>query len=566
MAAFGQYKVELSAPADVKDLLVDHLDLYRWQTDQKVTPDTLKSLIERVPQDASGLLNTAGYFSPKVEARLDEASTPPRVVVTVDPGELSRFSQIDFQLNGAIDDDEERVARLKERLQDNLAIKLGDPFTQSAWSDAKRRVLNSLQSSRYPTARFAKNEVKIDPVAHTAIATLIIDSGPLYRYGEITVEGLTRYPEFLVRNRIGFHEGDYFRRRDLLDLQSDLEAQPQFGGAVVEALPSESPPYVAPVTVRVQEVPMQRITLGAGYGTVAGPRGTVDYAYNNLFNKGWVFDTQTALDRDTQEFDAGITFPQQLSGYAHRVYTTIKRADVQGLLTRTDKIGVTRSMSEIKNSNGIDRQITLEYLFETRNPNDGTTDTVHSLTGNYRWIRRNFDSQRDPHQGNLLQLEGGGAVKGLFSDQTFVRLYGRGQQYWPIGEKGVLIGRLELGQTFTPDESEVPTDWLFRAGGSNSVRGYDYQSLGVPGIGAVLPGKVIATSSIELQYPVYKQWRGAVFADYGGAAEDWKALKMVTGVGAGARWISPVGVLGADLAYGIQARHYRFYFSLGLAF
>lgn len=112
----------------------------------------------------------------------------------------------------------------------------------------------------------------------------------------------------------------------------------------------------------------------------------------------------------------------------------------------------------------------------------------------------------------------------------------------------------------------MPTEWLFRTGGAGSVRGYDYQSLGVKTGGTVAPGRVMATGSLEYQLPVYREWRAAAFVDHGGAAARWGDFSGVTGAGLGARWVSPVGVLGADIARGFDEKTWRLHIALGLAF
>ncbi|MGL6041379.1 MAG: autotransporter assembly complex protein TamA, partial [Deefgea sp.] len=154
----------------------------------------------------------------------------------------------------------------------------------------------------------------------------------------------------------------------------------------------------------------------------------------------------------------------------------------------------------------------------------------------------------------------------LLSDASFVRLYTNGILYNKVGKEGVLLLRLEVGETFSQDIFGVPTDALFRAGGVGSVRGYAFQSLGVSAGGSTAPGQVLATSSIEYQHPIVDDWRAAVFFDYGDAALDWQSFDAVGGVGVGARWSSPVGQIGADIAYGIETQKVRFEFAMGLAF
>ncbi|AOX99627.1 hypothetical protein BJP62_03650 [Jeongeupia sp. USM3] len=556
------YQVQIDAPSDIEKLLERYLDLYRWRDEKKTTPDSLQLLVDRTPEEAASLLRTLGYFSAKITSKLVHEDGRYRATVSVDPGPLTRVRTIDFQLTGPITDDPDYYKRALERLEAGWALSEGDVFTQSAWSDTKQRVLNRILARRYLTAHIARSEVSVDPAVNTADITLVVDSGPAYVLGPVTIKGLQRYPERIVTNRIDLQEGGEYRRKDLADLQTDLQSMPQFGAAVVEAEPSPTPPYVAPVVVNLQEVPLNKLALSLGYSTNTGPRAEAQYYYNNLLDRGWVGGIRAKLDGDEQEGELSVDFPQFKSGYSHRAYVNYTSSTVEGLDTQTYKGGVFRTRKE----DLIDRTLGIEYLRERRVNADDQIERPQALVAYYKWIRRDLDNRRDPKKGNILQLEGAGAVQGLATDESFVQLYGQGVQYWKVGTGDVAFIRLELGQNFTQDPSKVPTDYLFRAGGANSVRGYDYQSLGIVNGGTTEPGRVLATATMEYQHAVYKDWRAAVFVDYGDAADSWRSYDGQTGVGAGARWVSPVGVLGADLAYGIDAEQWRFYFSLGLTF
>ena len=102
--------------------------------------------------------------------------------------------------------------------------------------------------------------------------------------------------------------------------------------------------------------------------------------------------------------------------------------------------------------------------------------------------------------------------------------------------------------------------------GAGSVRGYAYQSLGVEEGGAVLGGRVLGVASAEYLYPVTPKWAAAVFVDAGNAARRWQDFRFAVGYGVGARWASPVGPLGLDLAYGVDARQARLHFTLDVSF
>ncbi len=560
--AYFPYVLEIDALDDLFDLLDKHLDLSRMETEKRMTKEQLGRLMDNAPEAVSSLLSTEGYFSPTVKIKLDESTVPALVSLKVDAGQPTLVRSVDVNYLGDIVPDEVRMKRLEERQEQTWPLPKGSVFRQSAWDSAKRGAVNTLLNRRYPAAKLVHAEANVNPEAHTVDLTVDVDSGPAYFYGPLSITGLSRYPEKLILNNVQFREGAEYRRNDLLDLQTDLQNLPHFSLVLVDVDLPADPPFIAPVKVTVQEAPLSKISTGLGFSTNTGMRGSFDYRYLNLMDRAWVLDTGLRLQQKEQAVSAGITFPRFASGYEHRVYASYVNENIQGLDTSTWKAGVSRSSTE----KYIDRLMAIEYQMERRALNDGTVFDPQSLTAKYQWVRRDVDRIRNPRSGNVITVEGGGALKGLLSDESFVRLYGRGVQFWPVGEKSVVVARLELGDTFTKDPLRVPTDWLFRTGGSSSVRGYDYQSLGLSVGGSTIPGRVMAVSSLEFQTPVYKDWLGAVFVDHGGVGDQWKDWRGSTGVGVGTRWVSPVGVIGLDVARGVEENQFRVHFSMGVTF
>ena len=161
-----------------------------------------------------------------------------------------------------------------------------------------------------------------------------------------------------------------------------------------------------------------------------------------------------------------------------------------------------------------------------------------------------------------LWLAGGATA--LLSDQNFLRLYGRWQQYFPIGQRDTLSLRAEGGQTFADSRLHIPQDYLFRTGGTSSVRGYAYQSLGVREGSATVGGRYLAAGSAEYTHWLNEQWGMATFIDAGQATDDWQRVQFAVGYGLGARWRSPAGPIGADLAWGQRTGELHLHFSLAI--
>ncbi|OYY89634.1 MAG: outer membrane protein assembly factor, partial [Methylophilales bacterium 16-45-7] len=138
------------------------------------------------------------------------------------------------------------------------------------------------------------------------------------------------------------------------------------------------------------------------------------------------------------------------------------------------------------------------------------------------------------------------------------------QGFYPLSDSTQFLGRLEVG--LVSGSMSVPATYLFRAGGDQSVRGYGFQSLGVKDGDATLGGRVLLVGSTEVVQWLTNAWGAAAFIDFGNAANSWRDYEPAYGYGLGVRWKSPVGPVGADIAYGEATKDYRLHFNLGVSF
>jgi translocation and assembly module TamA len=234
------------------------------------------------------------------------------------------------------------------------------------------------------------------------------------------------------------------------------------------------------------------------------------------------------------------------------------------------------------------QQLDHSYYLQFDRADTHTRDTDISnaneaLTANYAFTRRQFDSMPFPSEGWALGGEfalgstiGNGA-------EPFGRVLMRWRDYQPLGSDkdtafvrqraGRLALRAEAGTVVVKDPNAIPFTQLFLAGGDNSVRGYQWQEIGVVKDGQITAeaGRYLASGSIEWQRPivingVVSDWESDVFIDGGAVANEPAALDVKFGVGAGARWKSPIGPLQFDLAYGVAVQKFRAHVSIGFVF
>src|SRR6185436_16882043 len=136
---------------------------------------------------------------------------------------------------------------------------------QAAWSDAKNVTLARLRAEGYPAATWVATHASVDATSNSVQLHVVAESGPLFHFGAIGIEGLQRYQEESVRRLATFHAGEPYSEQLLLDYQDRLLKGGLFEGAVAEIDPDPKNAAAAPVLIRVKELPLQAATVGVGY-------------------------------------------------------------------------------------------------------------------------------------------------------------------------------------------------------------------------------------------------------------------------------------------------------------
>ncbi len=580
------YQVRIDAPRQIENMLEENLDLMRWRGNPRVDMEQLQRLVKEAPEQARTFIATEGYYSPKISAGLDTTGGRPVARVIVDPGPATVVGDVDLVLQGFALIDKGSVPFDAAALRQRWSLPVGARFRQEDWEGAKRGLLREVTQTRFPRARLVETSATVDPEERRAMLRVVIDSGPEMRFGQLRIRGLKRYPREVITNLNKINPGDEYSEAALTALQSRLQDTGYFSSVEVSADmrqvlnaelqelkegdddPDANPatpepptgPTVLPVLVRVTENLRKNVEVGVGFSTDTGGRLQASYDDLNVLGKRMKSDLIYEQKRQTARVD--FYWPTTPKGYNDSVGAGVERNDVRGEITTLATVAARRQWG----SPLLERSLTLEALVEKREVPPNPSTNTRSLPLTYSITRRKLDSLIQPTNGYVLQGQLGGALLPILTDEKFLRLYLRGQLFKPLGPSGTLVLRGEFGAVAAKDKIGVPSTFLFRAGGDQSVRGYGYRELGVRENGAIVGGKYLATASAEYQYWFRPPWGVAVFYDVGNAADKVGDLQPKSGFGVGARWRSPVGPINVDVAYGHAVKKARLHFSLGFTF
>lgn len=571
------YELAIDAPEELVEPLRERTLLGRWREEPGFDREQLPLFVERAKEEAAAIVRAAGYFSGNVAVSVDEprAGGLPRVRIAVDAGARTTVNRVDLGIEGPA-----AARRMRETLVERWPLPEGAFFRSDEWEQGKRLLLDILQQSGFVRARIVASRAEVDPRLTAASLSLRIDTGERLEFGPTTIKGLARYDRSIVEALVPWQpasegragSGDPYSFEQLLTLQGRLRASGYFDGVSVlpdlAAVESDPARTTVPVIVEVAERKTQRAMFGVGYSTDEGPRGLLGYEHHNLFGRGWQLESGLLWQVVRRRVFASVRTPQQASGHYYQAGARIERLDVQGELT--DKR--TLFVGQGKHAEDTEVFVSLQYQLEQRAlPLSAADDGRRALTLGYAWNRRRLDSTIDPRSGYSISTQLSGAVRGLGSDRSFARLYARMMRFWPMPREsmlgnGLVIAMAEAGYVLATSRRDIPSENLFRTGGAQSIRGYDYLSIGVPEGGAIVGGRVLALGSLEYQHPIAPKWYGAAFVDVGDASDRWVDYRAVRGYGAGVRWRSPVGPVSLDLAYGQAVHRWRLHLAVGYAF
>ncbi len=572
----GGVTISVNAPPELKALLERHLDVVRLGrlTRDEVDDTEWSRLIDAVPAQVRSLLQTEGYFAPTVMVEREPRRAPGEtdiVRLQVQPGPRARISRFTLEPQGELErgasSGQAHATATLAQLRGAWELPSGAPFRNDTWSAAKAAALARLRAAGYATASWDGTAAEVDLARNEVRLFLVVDSGPLFRYGSLHIEGLAAHDSATVANLLAAQRGAPVTETLLLDFQDRLQKSGLFEGVNVTLEPDPATAGEARIVARAKEAPLQVYTFGVGISANNGPRASVEHLYRRVFGYAASSRVKIELGKKRQAWDAEITTHPLEGLHRYLVGGSVERllSDDDAVLSQRVRLGRTQDKSSLE------RLHFAEFERSLRTTQGGERNDSVALSLNFHGAWRDLDSLVLPTRGVSLaiQVGAGRSRSNAGVDGTFSRAYGRLTGYLPLGQSWYGQARLEVGQVFAADQVAVPESQKWRAGGDESVRGYGYRTIGPLLGGVVGSGNAIATSSVELARPFLARmpslW-GAVFVDVGGAANELGDIKPSIGYGLGVRWRSPVGPLRVDYAWARETGKGRLHFTVGIAF
>jgi translocation and assembly module TamA len=374
---------------------------------------------------------------------------------------------------------------------------------------------------------------------------LRFDSGPRYELGEISQSQDFLDPQ-LVHAFMDLQPGTPFDRNALTQAHRSLSDSGYFGR--IRLFPDFEAAADGRIPLRVELEPAARIeyTLGAGYSTDTGPRFRAGFRNNRVGERGH----RLKADLNVSEVRQGITGEYRIplddprsDWMSYTASVATEKTDT--FESDTVAVGVRRT-----------RRLTSTWLrtlavdlsndsFTVGTETDDSLLIVPSLTFDHK----NADRDIYPTRGRRFTTEIAGTSDAIGSTTSFAQVTTWFRLIRTFGSRTRVIARATAGYIEADNFTQLPPSRRYFAGGDQSIRGYDLDSLGPRDeLGDVIGGTRLLVGSIEIERQLRGNYYGAAFVDGGNAFND-EAFDPAVGVGLGLIWRSPVGPVRIYVGY-----------------
>ncbi len=557
-------------------------------------------LIARARADVSRLrtvLESFGYYQGAITITIDGrelesaglgevlSALPKGVAAHVrivpDLGPLFHVGRIDIE--GTLPTGMERTLGLPHAL---AGLSSGAPAVASEVLAAGAGLQIRLQDAGYALAKVGKPIAYEVPSRHVLNLTFRVTSGPRVRIGEIRIEGLRHVRQSLVMRRLLVHAGEVYDAAAVEKARQDLLGRGLFSSVSVRMGAPDAERRV-PLTFLVRESKRFAVGVSGAYSSDLGGSGGVHWSDLDVLGDG------QHLTVSATALDLGGTASTGV-GYDARVGYDIpdfhRRAQTLGF-----SVAALRQTLQAYTQNGATAQTTLtRRLSSDWTASAGASyeyERIDQESHQYQYdlvsmpLSARFDSTDltspllDPTHGYRISLSVSPTLSsGASGRQVFVIMQGSLATYFDLHRlfpsdppgRTVIASRLIAGVAEGASQFSLPPDQRFYAGGSGTVRGYRYQSVGpqFPD-GNPQGGTSMQAVNLELRQRVGKKFGFVLFADGGGVASGSQSVYRV-GVGMGVLYYTSIGPVRLDFAVPTRRLHnsgrFEVYIGLGQAF
>ncbi|HYQ22968.1 outer membrane protein assembly factor BamA [Stenotrophomonas sp.] len=503
----------------------------------------------------------------------------------------------------------------QEDVERMVVQKAGDTFSRGLLEFSSDAITNSLSNIGYAFA-------KVNPIPttnraeQTVAVNMQVVPGPRVSVRRIIFKGNTRTSDEVMRREMRQFENSWYSQAAIDRSKVRLQRLGYFESVDVETPPVSGSNDQVDVVYNVKETTSGSFVFGLGYSQSYGMTTSVQLSQNNFLGGGNRVSVEASRSSYLQRYgfsytnpyftDDGVSLGYNLS-WRELDYSDFNTAQYNSTngsaqvvfgvpLTETDSVSLMFGIdsNQITTYSGSTPQAIIDYI------NAIGTRTFHAWRTELGWARDSRNDYFMPTNGTYQRIGLETTLPG--STVEYYKLNYQISKYWPIMPSLVINTRAEIGYgdsygkdytrdlcytapttdnpnpTQTVDCNPSSSDYVktvtatglpfyenFYAGGTNSVRGFEDNTLGprseaVGGYsnGQPLGGSVKTVGSVEAYFPRLfdsPSARVSAFVDFGNVyngTKNFKANELRVSTGVALLWRAPVGPISISYAFPLK--------------
>lgn len=499
------------------------------------------------------------------------------IYITVNFSEGKQYTVSDIKLAGELLVPEEELRKL-------ILLQSGDVFARGKLTESIKLITDRLGDEGYAFAN-VNAAPDLDPENQQAGFTFFVDPGRRVYIRRINISGNDRTKDEVIRREFRQMEGAWHSTSKINLSRQRVDRLFYFNSVDVETPPVPDAPDQVDVNVRVTERPTGAVMFGAGFSDREGLILNGSVSQDNIFGTGNHLSMQVNTGRINRVYSASFTNPYfTVNGVSlgfdvfRRNLNTSRLSRVNAFRTTTTgaimRFGIPIAENDIVSFSAGAEQTSIDTFADSLPRTVRFVEQFGSTTNNLpvtvSWARDRRDSAIYTTSGTTHRLFAEASVPG--ADLNYYKASYNQRTYFPLSQMFTLFLNTEFGIADGYSGKPLPFFKNFFAGGNNSIRGYDLNSLGpregIPNsdrtfaLGA--SKRVVANLELLFPMPFMKDDRSVrlgAFIDAGTVFDSFKEKQNADGsirqgfadlmrysAGISVTWISPMGPLKVSLA------------------
>lgn len=493
------------------------------------TVDAIQQFYAEAVPEITAAVKPYGYFQATVTSSVTNKGDAWSAIFKVNLGKPIIITTIDLQVTGEGASDPHMQRALKY-----FPLTNGEIFTTDKYNAAKQFLFELATRHGYAVAVLEKKEVQIDLENYTAKVILHFATGPQYYFGPVQLHAPYFSQQFLTRF-VPFKSGDVYSSKQILELQDALANSNLF--QQIDVMPHIEKNALKQVPIEVNLIPRKakQYSFGVGYGTDTGIRGSLGLELRHLTTSGHSFKALIQASQVQNNVEMHYLIPGYHPAYdQYDISAAGQSLHLDNGHSYTGQLAASY-MTVIK---GWHQAIKLSLQHEIYKLVGQATDHSTLFIPSINWTHNKSNDPIKPTRGHNVNITVQGASKYLAASNNFFQAQGDAKYMRTFFERIQLILHGTLGYTAINNLNNLPLSLQFYTGGTQSVRGYGYNTIG--------PGRNLIVGSVELRHKIISDWYVAAFFDAGNANDNLLA-KPYKGAGVGIVWRTSIGSL--ELTY-----------------